>query len=159
MSGYFGAQMPVPVPQLDDTAFWRSCNERVLRFQACADCARLRHPPIPMCPHCRSVRVTWRPAPEQARVFSFTVIHHGVHTALAGRLPYVVVVLEFDGMEGVRLVSNLTDVDPREIRIGQMVALYWDEIAERRYLPRFRPTSCALQAGSTVPAHVPKPTR
>ncbi len=137
MSGHFGPGMPIPMPQLDDAAFWASCNERVLRFQACADCERLRHPPIPMCPHCRSVRVTWRQAPAEARVFSYTVIHHGVHPALADRLPYVVAVLEFDGMDGIRLVSNLTGVDPREVRIGQAVALYWDEIGERRYLPRF----------------------
>jgi uncharacterized OB-fold protein len=47
-------------------------------------------------------------------------------------------VLEFPGCPGVRLISNLTDVDPAEVRIGQRVTLWWDDVGDGMFLPRFR---------------------
>jgi len=41
----------------------------------------------------------------------------------------------------VRLVTNITDVPPSEIKIGAEVALWWDDIGEGMWLPRFRPAA------------------
>jgi uncharacterized OB-fold protein len=41
-------------------------------------------------------------------------------------LPYNVIVVLLEGTEGVRLVSNLIDTPPEQIRIGQRVMLHWD---------------------------------
>ena len=142
---YFPADMPVPVPTLDDAAFWNHCAERRLRFQCCSACERPRHPPTPVCAHCRSMRLHWVEAPEHATVFTFTVVHHASHPAVAGRLPYVVAVVDFPQLPQVRLVSNVTDVDPAMMRIGLPLRLWWDRLADDDaaagpiYLPRFRP--------------------
>lgn len=142
---YFPADMPVPVPTLDDAAFWNHCAERRLLFQCCSACERPRHPPTPVCAHCSSMRLHWVEAPGHATVFTFTVVHHASHPAVAGRLPYVVAVVDFPQLQQVRLVSNVTDVDPAMMRIGLPLRLWWDRLADDdaaarpMYLPRFRP--------------------
>src|SRR5690242_13322240 len=34
--------------------FWKSGEDGKLRFQRCAECGELRHPPVSMCPYCHS---------------------------------------------------------------------------------------------------------
>lgn len=135
----FPPDMPRPEPERDDRGFWEACRRRELRFQRCAACATARHPPSPMCPACQSVAVEWVAAPAQARVFTFTVVHHASHPAVSASLPYVVAVVEFDGLPGVRLVTNLTDVEPAAVRIGMPVAPWWDDAGDGQWLPRVRP--------------------
>lgn len=144
---YFPSEMPAPEPTMDDAEFWSGCADRKLRFQGCADCRRLRHPPTPICGGCHSTRVEWIEAPSQASIYSFTVVHHASHPAVSSRLPYVVAVLQFDGLPGVRFVTNVTDVDPAEVHIGMEVTVWWDQVAsgdsptELVFIPRFRPSS------------------
>jgi uncharacterized OB-fold protein len=66
------------------------------------------------------------------------VIHHASHEAVKTNLPYVVAVVTFDDVLGVRLVSNITDVPPKEVRIGMRVEVWWDDIGEGHFLPRLR---------------------
>ena len=147
---YFPADMPVPVPTLDDAAFWNHCAQRRLLFQCCTACEQPRHPPSPICARCGSTRQHWVPAPDHATVFTFTVVHHASHPAVTGRLPYVVAVVDFPQLPQVRLVTNVTEVDPAQMRVGMSVRLWWDRLADAdtdtdaaarpMYLPRFRPT-------------------
>jgi uncharacterized protein len=136
---WFSDAMPRPVPTLDDAAFWEGCAARRLQFQHCADCAAARHPPTPICPACRSTAVQWREAPARAEVYTYTVIHYAAHPAVQERLPYVSAVVTFPGLDGVRLVTNVTDVDPSEVSIGMRVRLWWDDVGEGLFLPRFAP--------------------
>ena len=135
---YFPDDMPRPEPSIDEAGFWEFCKERSLRFQSCTQCGTLRHPPLPMCPRCQSCGTEWKAAPEEAEVYSFTVVHHASHPAVAARLPYVVAVVEFPAMPGVRLITNITDIDPREVRVGLRVKLWWDDVGDGMHVPRFR---------------------
>lgn len=136
---WFSPDMPRPVPNLDDAAFWEGCAARHLRFQHCADCDAARHPPTPICPNCRSAAVRWEEAPSQAEVYTYTVIHYAAHPAVNVRLPYVAAVVTFPGLHGVRLVSNITDCEPSGVKIGMPVRLWWDDIGEGMFVPRFAP--------------------
>ena len=142
---YFPADMPEPAPTIDDAAFWDHCAAQRLRFQCCAECRLPRHPPAPICSRCGSTRTHWVEAPERATVYTFTVVHHASHPAVTSRLPYVVAVVDFPLLPPVRLVTNVTDVDPADVRIGMPVHLWWDrltggDVTKRpMYLPRFRP--------------------
>lgn len=136
---HFGATMHRPEPILDDREFWAHCAQRRLMFQCCADCSAPRHPPTPVCPRCRSMRVGWVQAPPRAEIFTYTVVHHPLHEAVQERLPYVVALVSFPELPGPRLVTNITDVEPRDVCIGMPVSLWWDDIGEGMYLPRFRP--------------------
>lgn len=136
---YFPDTMPRPTPTMDDSGFWEACKARTLRFQCCADCGTPRHPPTPMCGKCRSVNVKWVDAPDDAEVYTYTVIHHASHPAVAGKLPYVGAVVVFPALPGVRLVSNVTDCAPSSVRIGMKLDLWWDDIGDGMFVPRFRP--------------------
>lgn len=137
----FPAGMPAPQPNFDDRGFWESCNEKRLRFQCCAQCATARHPPTPVCARCRSLEQAWKETAGRGTVYSYTVIHHASHEAVKPNLPYVVAVVEFDDVPGVRLVTNVTDVPPRDVRIGMRVELWWDRIGDASFLPRCRPAA------------------
>lgn len=133
--------LDVPEPLADDgiAAFWDHCRQRRLCFQRCEDCGLHTHPPLPVCPRCRSMRRGWAEAPQEGRVFSFVWAHTAAHPALAGQpLPYNLVVVEFPALPGVRLVSNVMGVAEGGLRIGDPLRLQWDE-REGMPLPRFRP--------------------
>lgn len=135
----FPETMPRPEPDMDDAPFWQACAERRLQFQACGDCGLLRHPPAPICGGCHSTAVTWVAAPATAEVFSYTVVHHPSHQAVAERVPYVVGLVTFPELPGVKLVTNITDTDPAAVHVGMALTLWWDDIGDGMHLPRFRP--------------------
>ena len=86
----------------EDGTIWQGAGEGVLRLRACADCGKLCHPPLPMCPHCQSLRWELKVASGRASLLSWLVsVHPGVGSAEARTV--VVVRLE----EGVNFVSNL----------------------------------------------------
>lgn len=128
----------VPAPEGDETSapFWAHCNERRLAFQQCAACLRLVHPPLPVCPACRSVERAWADAPTTARVFSFTWVHTAAHESVKAVLPYNVALVEFPGLPGVRLVTNVVDAKPATLAIGDPLELVW-ELQGAQWLPRF----------------------
>lgn len=136
---YFPAEMPRPESDRDDHEFWSGCAQQQLRFQACAECGTLRHPPRPICHKCHSIVCKWVGAPSTALIYTYCVVHHPNHPALARRVPYVVGVVEFPTLPGVRLVTNITDVQPLDVRIGMKVSLWWDDIGDGLFVPRFRP--------------------
>jgi uncharacterized OB-fold protein len=135
---YFPPEISGPQPSVDDQVFWNYCQRHELRFQRCAACHRFRHPPGPVCSACRSFEVEWIPAPEVGIVFSFTIVHHPAHPAVAPILPYNVVIVDFPECDHVRLVSNVVDVAAADIRIGMRVSLVWESAGNGLQLPRFR---------------------
>ena len=57
---------------------------------------------------------------------------------MKGVVPYNIVVVDFPEYDHVRLVSNLIDVPPQEIRIGMEVVLAWETAGNGLVVPRFR---------------------
>jgi uncharacterized OB-fold protein len=135
VSGRLG---PVPVPGPDDAPYWRALAEGVLLIQRCAACATVRHPPRPRCGDCASADYRWEAASGLGIVYSFTIVHHPPNPALAGRVPYVVALIELD--EGPRLVSNVVGVDPERVTINQRVRVQFDPVGHGMALPQFTPT-------------------
>ncbi len=54
----------------------------------------------------------------------------------AMKVPYSVVLIELD--EGIRLVSNLMDIEPDEIEIGMPVEVVFDDISDDLTLYKFK---------------------
>lgn len=136
---YLPPGMPAPEPvDRDEALFWEACARRELRIQRCKGCGRFRHPPVPVCPDCRSFETEWVEVPGTGGVFSYTIAHHPVHPALKGAVPYNVALVHLDGAGDVRLVGNVVDAAPEEMRVGMRVALVWEELPDGGFLPRFR---------------------
>lgn len=135
---YLPESLPMPAPTPETRAFWAHCRSRRLMFQACEACGHAVHPPVPRCPACGDLGRTWRAAPAEARVFSYTIVHHPADDTVAGAVPYNVVLVEFPGLDGVRLVSNVVDATPDEVDVGMALELVWEPGPGGQWLPRFR---------------------
>ena len=124
-----GAIRPDPVFTPDAAFFWEGAARGQLLGQRCADCARLRHPPRPMCPSCRSTERQWRAIAGTGTIWSMAVPHPPLLEPYSSLAPYNVVVVELDADSRIRFVGNLVtevdasldSVDPSTIRIGEPV--------------------------------------
>lgn len=136
---WFPDEMPSPAVSRETLPWWQAAAEHRLVVQTCAACAAPRHPPGPMCPHCRAVAARWQELPGGGTVYSYTVVHQAFLPALAAHLPYIVAVLELDGAPGVRFISNIVDVGAEAVHVGMRVELVWEDVAAGVAVPRFRP--------------------
>ena len=133
------AERPLPA-RTDLTApFWEAAARGKLVVQCCLDCGQWRHYPRPMCPRCQSTSVEWCEVSGQGEVYSFTIAHQAFHPFWAERVPYVVATIEL--AEGVRMVSELPNVSPEEIRVGLRVEVGFERVAEDLWLPVFQPVA------------------
>jgi uncharacterized protein len=138
---YFDGHDVVPTPTSDDAPFWDHCAQRRLTFQRCVACGTVTHPPIGVCPHCQSIERDWIDAPATAEVYSFTWVHTAARDSVEGRLPYNVAVVTFPPLPGVRFITNVVNVRPGDLAIGDAVSLVWESVGDFAALPRFRKTA------------------
>lgn len=125
--------------------FWDAAARGELVVQACGACGRLRHPPRPMCPWCRSEDQQWRAMSGRATVWSYVVAHPPLLPAYAELAPYNVIVVTLEDDPAIRMVGNLiagegaaiNSVDPETIRIGEHVRVSFDRVADDLTLPRW----------------------
>ncbi len=136
----------LPDPGEETSAgFWAGCERGELVVQACGSCGKWRHPPRPMCPHCRSIEVTWVPTSGRGRIWSYVVPHPPLLPAYSQLAPYNVVVVELEEDPKIRFVGNLVasaggeinEVDPHTIEIGEPVEVVFHRIDDVT-LPRWR---------------------
>jgi len=121
----------------DTEFFWLGAAEGRLLIQRCGGCGALRHPPRPMCPSCNSL--AWEAVESSGRgeVYSFVLPRHPRYPGFED--PHIVVLVEME--EGIRLVSNLCDVDPVDVAIGMPVEVFFATFDGGLVLPQFRPVA------------------
>jgi uncharacterized OB-fold protein len=130
-------QLPLPVPNADNQGFWSACGRHELRLQRCRRCGAWRHPPRPMCPHCRTSESDWEPVSGRGTVYTFTIVHGPTLPVFQRRTPYNVAVIQLE--EGPFLVSNVVDCAAEHLRIGLPVAVMFEDVGDGISLPKFRP--------------------
>lgn len=119
-----------------DTAFfWDGLKEHRLLIQRCASCGLLRHPPRPMCPNCNAL--DWEVVDSSGRgtVHSFVMPQHPKFPFMD--YPYIVALVDLE--EGVRIISNLIDIDPSDAWIDMPVEVCFSEFDDGFVLHQFRP--------------------
>jgi uncharacterized OB-fold protein len=122
-----------PRPGPDDAWFWDGAREGRLLLRLCATCARLQHPPTPLCPACGSASWTTREASGRGTVYAWLLSHHPTEPDAA---PRIVALVEL--AEGVRIVSNLLEVEPGDALNGMPVEACFVDY-DGVVLPQFRP--------------------
>lgn len=127
---------PLPPPTEDMRPFWEAAQRRELVVQRCGTCGGLRFPARELCSRCLSRDAEWTPVSGRGTIFSYNVMHQVYHPGFADEVPYAVVSVELE--EGVRLLSNLVDCPPSEIRIGMPVEVVFEEVSPGVTLPKFR---------------------
>jgi uncharacterized OB-fold protein len=126
-----------PNVEEDDRFFWDGVARGELLAQRCDGCGARRHPPQPMCGACGSVEWHAEPLSPRGTVFSWIVSRHPSEPTAEPRV-VAVVALE----DGLRLVTNLVDVDPADVRNDMAVELTFREY-DATVLPQFRPAGGA----------------
>ena len=128
-----------PLPQLNLTNewFWTSGADGRLRIQRCTDCQAYVHPPVPICPACRSRASEPTVVSGTATVVGFTV---NAHTWIPGfDPPYVIAIVEIDEQRGLRITTNLVNCTPDELRMDMPVRVLFEEREDGVFLPLFQP--------------------
>jgi len=84
------------------------------------------------------VQLRWELAPDDAELFSYTVVYHAASAALRNSVPYNIAIVAFPSLGNLRIVSNVIDAAPEEFKIGMPLALVWQHLHKERRLPLFR---------------------
>lgn len=128
----------LPLPELDGLhgEFFAHCKDHALHFQRCDECQTFRHVPREMCAECGSWNWSWQPSSGRGRVFTWTVVARPMHPAFVDACPYAPVVVEME--EGVRLLSEVIDVDPADLEIDMAVEIEYDDVTDEVTLPKFK---------------------
>ena len=128
---------PIPTITPDMKPFFDAAKRHELVVQRCADCGTHRFPAREICSHCLSRRGEWVTVSGTGEVFSYNVMHQVYHPGFAGEVPYAVVVVKL--AEGAKMNSNLTGVQPHDIRIGMPVKVIFEDVTDEVTLPKFVP--------------------
>jgi uncharacterized OB-fold protein len=125
--------IPPPITP-DDEFFWKGVKEGKLLLSRCAKCSQIQHPPSPMCPNCGSLEWDTQEAAGRGTVHSWIVSRHPTEP---DDTPRIVALVELE--EGVRLVSNLQEVEESQVWNDMPVEVMFMEI-DQVALPQFRPS-------------------
>ena len=117
-------------------AFFEAAKDGRLLVQRCTSCDEHQFYPRKICIHCGSFAVEWVQASGKGTVHTYTVIHQQGMPGWRDEVPYVAAIIDLE--EGVRMTSNVVDVQPADVSIGMAVEVTF--VDEGLYtLPRFRP--------------------
>ncbi len=117
--------------------FWDGCREGKLLLQYCDACLRHQFYPRLYCMRCGSQEVRWVEASGRGTIYSYTIIRQNRAPNFVNDVPYNVAIIQLE--EGPRMMSNVIDIDPAELRIDLPVQVVFDPVSDTISLPRFRP--------------------
>jgi uncharacterized protein len=124
----------------DTKFFWEGTANGRLLAQRCKSCARLWHPPGPVCPHCQCLEWTIEELPRVGTIYSVARVHEpgspiqGTHYLIG----LVDVADPRSGPDTVRLACNIRGATLDDAVIGAAVELCFEDLADGYRLPQFR---------------------
>ena len=108
----------------------RLAREFPLRYRLeaarCRACGQVSAPRRAVCPACRGHELETVVLPDRGTVESFTVVHVGP-AAFSLDTPYALAVVALG--DGIRITTQLADVEPAEVRVGMAVRLEFRRLA------------------------------
>jgi uncharacterized protein len=137
---YLPAELARFEPSPLEAGFFAAAATGGLAIQQCARCRQLQHPPRELCTHCHADELGWAALSGRGRVFTYTIVHHPIGP-LRAHVPYNVVSVALDEDPEIRVVSNVVDVAPDDIRVGLRVVVSWEPVRGDLSVPRFRHAS------------------
>lgn len=121
-----------PIFDHDDAFFWEGARRGELLIQHCGGCGVLRHPPTPMCARCGSTENRSTVSSGKGSILTWIVSRHPTEPDAE---PRIVILVQLD--EGTRIVSNLVDAAPDDVRNDARVEVCFVDHGEV-VLPQFR---------------------
>ena len=130
-----------PVPHVDEESrpFWEACARHELYVQQCRACGRVFYYPRGFCLHDLTADFDWLRCSGKGTVYTFTVTRQNQSAGFRDTLPYVMAYVELE--EGVRMLTNIVDCDPEQVRIGMPVEVTFEDLTDEVSVPLFRPAA------------------
>ncbi|MFA7323187.1 MAG: Zn-ribbon domain-containing OB-fold protein [Candidatus Nanopelagicales bacterium] len=132
---------PVPIPNELTSAFWQGAAEGQLVMQSCNACGHLQHPPEPICSACLSFDIGNAAVSGKGTVYTYCIPTQAFHPWFADKLPFVLAVVELDDQPGLKMITNIVDIEPDAVSVGDRVEVTFKPFAEGFSLPVFRPVA------------------
>jgi uncharacterized OB-fold protein len=131
-------KLPAPAPFVSpETApFWSAAKEGRLILPFCMNC---QHPiwyPKRFCGGCGSRDIEWRQVSGAGEIYSFSQVYRG-EGDYRDVGSFVLALVDLD--EGVRVLTNIVDAAPADLKIGQRVSVVFHDAGADAALPRFTP--------------------
>lgn len=130
---------PVPVPEPLTEPFWEGTRAGELRVQRCKACGANIFYPRERCPKCFATDLEWVKTSGRGRVYTYTVVRQPGNPAFNDDVPYIFAIIQLD--EGPRMNSNVTGIPFEQVKVDMPVEVYFEQVSEDIWLPKFRPVS------------------
>ena len=127
----------IPIPGPESIPFWEGTRKHHLMIQKCNECGHHWFPPSTVCTECGSNNIEWVQSSGKGKIFSFVIFHRLYHKGWDGEIPYVVAVIELE--EGARLLSNIINTPPDNVKCDMPVKVVFEEATNNLTLPKFTP--------------------
>lgn len=134
MVEFMESKRPLPQPTEMTWPFWEAAARRRLVHPRCDECERAFFPPHLVCPHCWATNWSWQESSGRGEIYSFSVVHRAPQPGFDA--PYVIAVVDLD--EGFALMTNIVEMAPVDVSVGQRVRVSWREEGDL-VLPMFAP--------------------
>jgi uncharacterized OB-fold protein len=130
-----------PLPEVNSftAPFWDYCKKHELRMQFCNRCNQWVWYPKALCPKCGRIdKIEWKKLSGKGIVYSFTVIRQVIDNAESFNrdIPFVIGLIELE--EGPRIYSNIINVKPDDVSIGDKVEVVFEDVTKEISLPKFK---------------------
>lgn len=128
---------PLPVITAENRPFWEGCKQGKLLLQYCDACEQYQFYPRLYCTRCGVPNLRWAEASGRGVVYSYTIIRQNKSPEFRDDVPYNVAIIQLE--EGPRMLSNVIDIAPGDLRVDLPVIVVFDPVSDEISLPRFRP--------------------
>ena len=135
-------EKPLPDTKNPDTApYWAAAKAHRLSLQKCEQCRAYLYPPGPACPTCGNADISFGDlGPDiTGRLYSYIVTHRAFVPGFGNETPYVVALAEVDQAGGAKLLANLVNCAPADVRIGMPLRMIWEDRSADASLPQWIP--------------------
>ena len=120
-----------PAVNPETKPFWDAAREGRFLVPFCSACSKAHWYPRAICPFCTSDKVEWRQASGKGTIYTFSVMQRV-------KEPYAIAHVTL--AEGPTMLTNIVDCDFGKLRIGQPVAIVFQETEGGPPVPMFKPT-------------------
>ncbi len=133
-------KIPRPLPKvnayMDTTPFWKAANDGKLMIQYCKDTGEPQFFPRPVSMATGKRNLEWRAVSGRGTVYTYSTTYNA-WPGHEDRVPYICALVQLE--EGVRILCNLLNVKPEEVKIGMPVELCWERLSDEINYPAFQP--------------------
>jgi uncharacterized OB-fold protein len=132
-----------PPPSLDDPysdewtqPFWDAALREQLAAPKCTQCGTFKWTPEQrFCANCMSQDFEWVDLPGTGTLYSFIVVRHPLRPDMQEHVPYIPAVIEPDGAPGIRMTSNVVDIEPGDVACDMKLKVVWNRVSDTLCIP------------------------